>query len=95
MFFISYLPETKHRVLQLRRLLPKAISRYQGNCGKKPMTKTASLSDPMGPQAGQTQKLVKKNRNRVHCAYILMELASRNLIMKDFMLKMKTLITLK
>ena len=59
------------------------------------MTKTASLSDPMGPQAGQTEKLVKKNRNRVHCAYILMELASRNLIMKDFMLKMKTLITLK
>ena len=38
----------------------------------------------MGPQAGQTEKLVKKNRNMVQCIYILMELASRNMILKNF-----------
>ena len=31
----------------------------------------------------------------VQCIYILVELASRDIILKDFMLKMKILITLK
>ena len=37
----------------------------------------------------------KKNQNMVQCIFILMELTSRNMILKDFKLKMKTLITLK
>ena len=37
----------------------------------------------------------KENQNMVQCIYILMELDSRNVILKDFTLKMKTMITLK
>ena len=49
----------------------------------------------MGPQAGQIKKLQEKNRNMVQCIYILLQFASRHMIMKDFTFKMKTLITLK
>ena len=38
----------------------------------------------MGPTAGQTEKTSKKNRNMVQCIYILMELTSRNMILKVY-----------
>lgn len=49
----------------------------------------------MGPQAGETKKLVLKSKYGPIYIYILIELASRNVILKYLMLKMKTLITLK